>query len=254
MKEKKEVKVRLSTAICMIIIFILIVVLGVTYYFGFIVERKENPGDRKVTNNTENVTSENKVDKENTFPNNIKTYTENQVMDLLNSKKYIGNDGNYDISLDRIYVSSIKKDGSKFIINAKYYIPVEITKEEYNRMVQSKKITIEGTEYVFSKEKYNYGGIGENEEYTSRYIVLKTDKGYAFQSALDDATVISTVKDEISFMTDGNIEIIDSHSQKKYKLEDKEAEELINSNFEEKGISLDKGYKGNGLRLYISNI
>ena len=57
MEEKKEIKVRLSTAISMVIIFVLIVALGVVYYFGFVADKKENVGDEKVTNITENVVS-----------------------------------------------------------------------------------------------------------------------------------------------------------------------------------------------------
>ena len=69
MEEKKEIKVRLSTVISMFVIFILIIALGVTYYFGFVADKNESSGEEKVTNTTENVVSnvanEDKTDKEN---------------------------------------------------------------------------------------------------------------------------------------------------------------------------------------------
>jgi len=71
MEEKKEIKVRLSTAISMVIIFALIVALGVTYYFGFVADKKEIVGDEKVTNTTGNVATENKTDKKDVVTNDI---------------------------------------------------------------------------------------------------------------------------------------------------------------------------------------
>jgi len=64
MEDKKEIRVRLSTVISMFVIFILIIALGVTYYFGFVADKNENIGDEKVTNTTENVATENKTEKE----------------------------------------------------------------------------------------------------------------------------------------------------------------------------------------------
>lgn len=61
MEEKKDIKIRLSTAISMIAIFILIVVLGVTYYFGFVANKNENT--EKVTNSVQNIAEEKALEK-----------------------------------------------------------------------------------------------------------------------------------------------------------------------------------------------
>lgn len=58
MEEKKEIKIRLSTVIYLFIIVLLVVTLGVTYYFGFVSDNNdENIEDKKLTNTTENVVS-----------------------------------------------------------------------------------------------------------------------------------------------------------------------------------------------------
>lgn len=64
MEENKEIKVRLSTVIYLLIIIALVIVLGVTYYFGFVANKSENVEDEKVINTTENIVTENKTDNE----------------------------------------------------------------------------------------------------------------------------------------------------------------------------------------------
>ena len=75
MEEKKEIKVRLSTAICIVIILALIVALGVTYYFGFVANKNDKVGNEKLTNITDNVVSnvvkENETKKEENKIENI---------------------------------------------------------------------------------------------------------------------------------------------------------------------------------------
>ena len=63
MEEKKEIKVRFSTTIYLVIIFALIVALGVIYYFGFVADKNEKVGDEKITITEKNLAQENETDK-----------------------------------------------------------------------------------------------------------------------------------------------------------------------------------------------
>jgi len=56
MGEKNEVKVRLSTVVCVFIILVLVVALGVVYYFGFVANKAGDTKNDSITNITENKT------------------------------------------------------------------------------------------------------------------------------------------------------------------------------------------------------
>ena len=77
MKEKKEIKIKLSTVVYLFIIFALVIALGVVYYFGFVVDEKEKIDNNKVENEVSSVqkpvedeTTENKVEQEKDNKNN----------------------------------------------------------------------------------------------------------------------------------------------------------------------------------------
>lgn len=96
MEEKNEIKIKLSTVIYLIIIVTLVVVLGVTYYFGFVADKKENVGEENVAN-----TIENKVDEEIEKDININigefSVTEIKYNDIL-YKISLLKDNNFNIS------------------------------------------------------------------------------------------------------------------------------------------------------------
>lgn len=71
MGEKNEIKVKLSTVILLFIIFILIIALGITYYFGFVKNKNENKSTNIIQTNTveKNKIQENTINNENKISN-----------------------------------------------------------------------------------------------------------------------------------------------------------------------------------------
>lgn len=96
MEEKKEIRIKLSTVIYLLIIVVLIISLGLTYYFGFVVDKNDNMNNEQQDNLTENVLSntstENKeeenVVEDSKINNNIKDETDKkeEITDLKGEK------------------------------------------------------------------------------------------------------------------------------------------------------------------------
>jgi len=123
MEEKKEIKVRLSTAISMVIILILIFALGVTYYFGFVADKKESVGDEKVINTTENVVSnvakENETKKEEFVQTEVIPIEDKTMFKFFGNELFVGVLDNgklfyrYEEDIDKSYESGSFSQGLK---------------------------------------------------------------------------------------------------------------------------------------------
>ena len=67
MSEKNEIKIKLSTAIFMFIILVLIAALGIVYYLGFIRNNNENAeGVNEVKNTEARIEEKDDIEKDNT--------------------------------------------------------------------------------------------------------------------------------------------------------------------------------------------
>lgn len=183
MEEKKEIKIRLGTIICIAIILLIVIAGGVIWYINK--ERNDNKIDNKV------------VEGNNINVKEKESYASDTIYDhLINIVK---ERGEYDyVKLERIS----EKDG-EYYATVNIFTTLEITNEQYNDMVKNKKIELDGIEYEYYQESNaekdggitadEYSGISEKgygaikgfkeydgNSYEMKYKVIKYNEGYAF--------------------------------------------------------------------------
>ena len=151
-KEKKEIKLRLSTVILLFIVFILIIALGIVYYLGFLKDKANtnntlaNVSEEKIadTNQAEKLTDEEakKIEEEkNESKQNDGFLTEEEINQKLG------------IEDKRFIIESIDKDGNEYIVTA-YFLDKEprvITKSEYNNILNGGTIEFRHNKYKLDK-------------------------------------------------------------------------------------------------------
>lgn len=254
MEEKKKIKINLKTAV---IIIFFIVALICTVFLVSSFSLKTTTENNLVNTVSQNAISINNTSETNSYYENM--YTEKQLIEILENP-YWGNDGNFDVSLNTFRVSSIKKvNDSKFIVNAKYYIPIEISEEDYKKMVEDKRATILNVKYLYSnRDEYTYGTVvSENGEYK----IIKTDNGYAFinlHSEYGFETVVDKFDKDFPFEVDENykiyINVLDSKNnwqQHEYSLKDDKVQQWLNISLEDYISIITRGKQGNGWGIYI---
>ena len=271
MEENKEIKVRLSTVICLIIIVVLVIALGGTYYFGFIANKSENVEEEKVINTAENITvlnnnnisnvdsgvkendtDENKGESENNNTKkdeDIKITKENEkVTDILNRKRNEGT--NY----EELRVEKISYKNNEYKINLKYSKPITISKKEYKTMKTQGYIKINSEKYNFynDNEQYENGTVVNKENV--EYEVIEYNEKYAFNLTGLAGSGISLLNnnEEIIIDVDKDTKIYDCFEKKEYKLKDREAKGWINKSLEDTLVYLQYD-ENNDFMIYISN-
>lgn len=193
MEEKKSIKVSLGTAICIFIIVLLFIALGLAYYLGFIrnnerineLESEKNNLNQQLNIIYEKNNKENNQSIINSAPNKE---TDNSIIKLVQEadEKTTQKGVIHEIRVRKIS----KTSDNRYLINADYNIPVEITEEEYKDLVKTgdceKYLGFTGT-YNKNSEKFTdeegYGFVvlaSQDFEGTVEYQIVKTDTGYSF--------------------------------------------------------------------------
>ena len=188
MEEKKNITMSLGTAICLIIIIILIFALGITYYFGFVKEDSTSNNLSKINEQNTVNTVYNDIQSTNTVntnsnsvtntetEKNTKTTTEpNNNADSSNS---ITNNSNTSKTKTAIYTyasaDSLAAKGYPAILNI-YEWTDDIIEFDYNRGWDSKQSTI--NRFISGVAKKNSEGIYEYSEdlYGQTYTITMED-------------------------------------------------------------------------------
>ena len=205
MEEKKEIKIKFSTFILLLIIFILLIALGVMYYIDFVKNKSTvDAGNNNTISNNVEATNENK--------------TENQVVDQKNADGFLTEEeinqilGQDDTSF---IIDSINEDGNDYIVTA-YLLekdPKIVTQKEYDNLLNGGKIQFRNHDYVLDNtpnlldETYIKSGekklsLTNNE---GKYLISNSAGAVAFLS--------DTAGNKIKFKVDSNLIFINSYSE-----------------------------------------
>ena len=132
MEEKKEIKIRLSTVIYLLIIVALVVTLGVTYYFGFVANKneQEQKNEDKISNiqkleesneiNNEIKDKDNTIKENETVSINKRDKAIEEIKEALKDEKWIK---------ENLYLNE-NRFGEKISENAKQNITFEVIQSE----------------------------------------------------------------------------------------------------------------------------
>lgn len=221
MEEKKEIRVRLSTAISMVIIFALIVALGVTYYFGFVANKKENVGEEKVTNTTENIVTDNKTDKEDIKKEENKV-KEDKVNNTIKNETEEKEDNNYkEITkklegIDGLYVTDVIKNKNKtYTLKGVIYSQYKLTHDELRKIQDKGKMKINDIEYIVSQDEedptiYNLIYKDDKEEFVNYQIKPLNNNEYFLEcwSNISDVWELTDEYRQITIPADNSCKVI----------------------------------------------
>ena len=125
------------------------------------------------------------------------------------------------IPLEYLKINKIEERNDKYLVEADFYVPTLISKDEYLKMVNSRKITLNNKEYLYknSGEVYDidgqrvnvddagYGYIHIEGEQPS-YWVLKDDNGYIFCYEVGGVrNIYNHIKASYKFYLDKNTKV-----------------------------------------------
>lgn len=173
MGENKEIKVRLSTVIFLFIIVVLIVALGVVYYFGFV---KNDNANNMIANGE--VAEKNNISVNQQVPetnNDIEENVEEEKVENNGNEqdlnKYKGKEAISMIAKEdtRFVINEIKNNGDTYIISASILEkePRKILEDEYNDILDGQEVTFRDIKWEYDKSI--------NDEYAT---YLKSTKDY----------------------------------------------------------------------------
>lgn len=264
--EKEPIKVKLSTCIILIIL-VVAVALGVSYYYINNEKFKENLLKNENTiNNTEinlaknEEVNESNVTDYNATENNVNSTENNtrkeeivadnnkqKVIEILNRKE------NTDGNLEELRVEKISFKNNEYKLTLKHSEPIVISEKKYKKMKSEKIIEIKGKEYSYRNNQKEYKNgtiIKDNMEYE----VIKYDSGYAFNlTGLAGSGVAPlTTTEEITLKVDSNTKIYDAFNEKEYKLKDKSSNKWFNKSLEDTLVYLQYN-ESKEIMIYIDN-
>ncbi len=138
--EKKSIRIRLEIIICIFIIVITCIGL-IYYYFKYnSLKSKVEQLEQEIVNKNNIVSQlQQKINIIGPTINNNNEKTENLSENILKVKEY-----------STEYKVKLKSLDENFIATCEIYAPVLITENEYEKMKDNKKITLNGKEYKFS--------------------------------------------------------------------------------------------------------
>ncbi len=190
--------------------------------------------DYDINNNTAILKTKDYIESED----NPKLYSNEEIIRILKQidelKEYYWNNLGLGFDLggvQRLVVENIEKENNIYTITARLDTIYEITDNEYNNMINTGKIVIDGCEYLYkndnemksgefsTKAPYGYITIDNvsNEDVNSGYFlntyaIIKSKNGYAFSAPLvggGDFTIYR-IENKLKFQADENIEIIEA--------------------------------------------
>lgn len=237
MEEKKKSS-SILTVLCVILIMLAIAVIGVLFYQNNELRKLANNLDESTKNTNVSDSNQNIVNNEqksissetkSNSNNEVKFLTREEIIDFIekvNNKMYC-----------RLQLTSIKKDGEKYLATANYLEQDPLTEEEYKEIVKN-GIEVDGYKFIFSNEKFDiypyarfilddssyekeYDEMGnEIQPWINYYDVEKKEDGYMLSWGVGglDVYPLEKVKESISFYLDGDTKIIPSYYDEEIKL------------------------------------